>query len=516
MSEYSIDITFNDEFGSQGTGNGEFSYSSGVVILNNEVYVVDKQNHRIQVFDLAGVYQRQFGSVGSGNDNFFFPERITTDGTNLYITDSANHRIKKHQPDGTFILEFGSDGTGNNNFKYPVGIAYNSGNLYIADKQNHRIKTHLIDGTYISDFGAYGSNDNNLNFPEGVEIVNSDIIVADSGNNEVKTFNISGVFIKKVSGIIFGYPIDIVRITGNIFGVVDKTRNLLHFFDDTGNNIGEFGNSGSGDGEFFFPIAGSYDNEKLFITDSGNFRVEILNAIPEITVAVYKDDLVKLSEQLYPTGRAWWLQLNTVFRNLHEGLALSESRALEFNTNLLNSILPDNDNFSTDDAANLERALGLFIQPSVNLEDRKAAILRKMQHPGNIPARQHYLYLQGQLQAAGFNVYVHENRVPLGGGQYEVRNIIPAICGEFNYNDTVYNNLGISGSFSKLANYIDEDKDSGFVFGNDINLRATFFIGGEIFGDYADVSELRKKEFRELILKIKPAQTACWLLINYI
>jgi len=429
--------------------------------------------------------------------------------------DSANHRIKKHQPDGTFISIFGSSGTGNNNFKYPICIAYNSGNLYITDKQNHRVKTHQVNGTFLSEFGSYGTGDNNLNFPEGIAIVNNDIVVADSGNNEVKTFNISGVFITKVTDTVFGYPVGITSIEDQIFAVIDKTRNTVFFYDDTSSLITQFGSVGTGDDEFSFPISAAYDSNAMFVTDSANHRVKILDVVTTVEVPVYKDQIVKLTKQLYPTGRAWWMPFQGTFYKLNEALALSESRALEYNTGLLDSILPDNDNFTEEDAFNWESALGLYIQTGLSLADRKAAILRRMHHPGDIKARQHYLYLEGQLQAAGFSVYVHENRFDTGGGVYEILNIVPAIYGEFSYGNNVYGNVGVS-NYTKIANYVSETKDATFDFGGSVNLRATFFIGGQTFGTRANVDADRKDEFRHLILTIKPAQTAGFLLTDYV
>lgn len=219
---------------------------------------------------------------------------------------------------------------------------------------------------------------------------------------------------------------------------------------------------------------------------------------------------VKLSKQLFPTGRAWWIRLNGIFHKLLQGLSLSEQRVHDATVFLLDAILPDNDNFDEEDAANWEKALGLYNQSYLSLADRKKIILRKMQHPGNIPARQHYLYLEGQLQNAGFDVYVHENRF---GSPPVINNPVAAIYGEINYGQINYGNQGIN--HSKIINYIDANKDSQLI-GDGVNMRATFFIGSQVFPNRADVPNERKKEFRELILKIKPAQTAGFLLINYI
>lgn len=516
MSNINIEISFNSNFGSNGSGNGEFNYPSSITILNNEMFVSDKQNHRVQVFDLSGNYLRQFGTIGTGNDNFFFPEGIVNDGTDLFIVDGANHRIKKHQVDGTYISEFGTEGTGNNNFKYPVGLYVDLTNslIFVADKQNNRIKAHDLTGAFVFEFGTYGSGDSNLNFPEGVAIFDNNIYVADSGNKKIKIFNIVGIYQSQLAQS-FNYPVGLINIEGSIIGVIDRVDGSLLFFDNLGQLIVDFGSSGSGLNEFYFPQAGYFDNDILYITDSGNHRISIYDAIIQDEIPLYSDEITKLSKQLYPTGRAWWIKKSSNFYNLHEGLAYSESRAIENARSILDSIIPDNDNFSETDADNWERALGLITSSSLTLEERKQAILRKMKYPGTILARQHYLYIQGQLQDAGFNVYVHENRFPLGGGNYDVYNATPALYGDFNYGDNTYGYAGI-GAYTKIANYVDENKDSSFYMGNDINLRSTFFIGGSVFGDYADVDTIRKNEFRLMLLQLKPAQTAGFLLINYI
>jgi len=223
---------------------------------------------------------------------------------------------------------------------------------------------------------------------------------------------------------------------------------------------------------------------------------------------------VKLSRQLFPTGRAWWIRKDGVFEQLLQGLSLSEQEVLDTAKTLMYSILPDNDDFTADDATNWERALGLFYQPYLSLADRKEIILRKMQHPGNIPARQHYLYLQGQLRAAGFDVYVHENIDTSGFSTVILNNPVFSNYGIVKYGEALYGHVGISG-MTKVVNNTVQEKDDSFIVGDDTNMRATFFVGDSTFPDFAGVPLNRRKEFRELILKIKPAQTVGFLLINY-
>ena len=102
---------------------------SGLAI-NSEgsVYVVDTNNHRIQKFTSEGTFITKWGSNGSGDGEFSFPLGIAVDAEgNVYVSDTTdpptrNNRIQKFSSDGTFIKKWGSDGTGNGEFKNPHEI----------------------------------------------------------------------------------------------------------------------------------------------------------------------------------------------------------------------------------------------------------------------------------------------------------------------------------------------------------------------------------------------------------
>jgi len=56
-------------FGRKGRGPGEFSFPSGVSVLGGRLFVADKLNHRLQVFDTAGRHVRTFALP-------FAPDRV--------------------------------------------------------------------------------------------------------------------------------------------------------------------------------------------------------------------------------------------------------------------------------------------------------------------------------------------------------------------------------------------------------------------------------------------------------
>jgi len=227
-----------------------------------------------------------------------------------------------------------------------------------------------------------------------------------------------------------------------------------------------------------------------------------------------------LSKQLFPTGRAFKIPNDSYFQKLMDGLAESEKRAYDDALSILNSAIPDNDNFTADDATDWERRLGLITGDGVSLADRKLAILRKYNHPGEIKARQHYLFLQKQLRDAGFDVYVHENRFPYGDGSYytltplDIDPSYPTLASQYS-SFVQYGQVQYGGSFgNKIANFISESLDNAFLVGS--TYRASFFIGGPYLGNYASVPLNRKDEFRQLILRTKPVQTVGFLFINYV
>jgi len=232
-----------------------------------------------------------------------------------------------------------------------------------------------------------------------------------------------------------------------------------------------------------------------------------------------QETILKLTKQLYPTGRAFKMPAGSFFEKLHKALAVSEASAFSAAKSILDSAIPDNTNFTEQDATDWERRLGMVSNPVVALSDRKLAIQRKLNHPGTIPARQNYRYLEGQLQAAGFDVYVYENRFDDGMGGLITKTpgeltggggVGTAQFGDFQFGDfqlgNVFDNI--------IVNYINEGVDNNFSIGN--NLRSTFFIGGNPIGSYAGVDADRKDEFRQLILRIKPVQTVGFLFINYV
>jgi hypothetical protein len=222
-------------------------------------------------------------------------------------------------------------------------------------------------------------------------------------------------------------------------------------------------------------------------------------------------ELFNLVNQLYPTGRAWYGTEGGVFDNLHGALNVSFLRVIESYKALINSSIPDNNNFSTDDAKFLEYKYGLITNESVSLTLRRSALARKIGHPNDIKARQSKSFIENQLRLAGFDVTVYENTLPYRTPQ----EIAGLVIEETQHGDnTQHSDSTYHGSvtFDVIANKI----QPGESYGVGTNLWASFFIGGDTLGDVAIIPLERQREFRELVLKLKPAHLAAYIFINFV
>src|SRR5260370_34475621 len=66
IAKFNRDGYFLKSWGSRGTGQGQFDQALSVATdARGNVYVADRGNQRIQVFDNEGTFQRQIANVGA-------------------------------------------------------------------------------------------------------------------------------------------------------------------------------------------------------------------------------------------------------------------------------------------------------------------------------------------------------------------------------------------------------------------------------------------------------------------
>ena len=249
-------------FGSSGSGDGQLSLPADVAIgVQGHLLVVDKGNNRIQRFDEGGKYLGKFGSVGTGNGQFNRPTAIAVDRDgNLLVTDSNNNRIQKFSPEGQFIAKFGTAGTGNGQFSSPEGIVADfKGNIWVADSGNGRIQKFDEEGKFLAVVGSKGSGTGQLGKPIGIDIdPEGKIWVGDYQNNRVAVFEGDGDFFAQFGSLgtgsgQFNKPSSVEIDARDNVWVADQVNGRVQRFDLTAKYVGQFGSTGTGEGQFSFP-----------------------------------------------------------------------------------------------------------------------------------------------------------------------------------------------------------------------------------------------------------------------
>ena len=143
--------------GTEGTGSTELHYPVGLFLdeVNSLLYVADKENHRVQVFNLTdtppyvGSTVAGGNGLGSGSNQLNQPSDVWVSRKTgaVYIADSSNHRIQRWNPEATVGVTVAGDLHGNAGFdntklSTPSGLTINKNEtrMYVSDTGNGRIQ----------------------------------------------------------------------------------------------------------------------------------------------------------------------------------------------------------------------------------------------------------------------------------------------------------------------------------------------------------------------------------------
>lgn len=137
--------------GSYGKGPAQFDYPAELVVDRlGRVLVVDRGNARVQILDAAsGGYLGQFGSLGTGLGQFRHPRRIAVGNDRIYVVDQLNDRIGVFALDGKPLFAIGRAGTGPAELNVPSGVAVDAdGRVYVTDGPRRGIKRFGASGAF--------------------------------------------------------------------------------------------------------------------------------------------------------------------------------------------------------------------------------------------------------------------------------------------------------------------------------------------------------------------------------
>ncbi len=284
---------FMSQWGSEGTGAGQFQSIGGIAISTaGSVYVADS-NNRIERFTLDGQYLGSFGSKGHGLGQFDFGAGGTHASPSgggvsvsqgfVFVADTRNNRVQRFDLDGDNPVIIGSG-----QLAQPQGLVANSGRLIVADDDNHRLVMYDYSGKLLRTIGTGPGNlPGQLNFPYDVAVDGKgNLYVADDLNHRIVRFGPSPKHAYTAFWGGFGtalgkleYPRSLVAdLAGNTY-VTNTANNRIEMYTPTGQTLAPpFGLSGRGPGQFTEPQGVAVDPSGLrAVADSIDGRIELFN-----------------------------------------------------------------------------------------------------------------------------------------------------------------------------------------------------------------------------------------------
>ncbi|OJW74992.1 MULTISPECIES: NHL repeat-containing protein [unclassified Spirosoma] len=220
--------------GGQATSAQLYSPTGVAVDGNGNLYIADRDNHRVRKVSPSGGIMTISGTGDAGysgdggqatSAQLYTPFGVTVDGNdNLYIADFGNHCIRKVSPSGIITTVAGTGNAGYNGdggqatstqLDSPTGVAVDgNGNLYIADQYNHRIRKVNTSGRIITVAGTgspglFGDGGQAISawlyYPTDVAIDGSDNLYIANGFNRIRKVNSSGVITTVAGTGAYGY-----------------------------------------------------------------------------------------------------------------------------------------------------------------------------------------------------------------------------------------------------------------------------------------------------------------------
>ncbi len=309
--------------------NGKFASSHFFDLdNNNNLYVSDIGNRRIQKFNSNTIYQSRLGSsvnspfpilgdffaigwltihkpsgvayvttgdqkiysfnvstMSNSEGEFLNPMGIAVNGSKIVVADAQSYRIQSFDKNGNFQSMFGDYNQTLGSFRSPNGLTLdNVGNIYVTDVKTNFVQKFLPNGSFLLGFGGDGTTSGKFDKPQGIALdAGGNMYVTDSGNNRVQKFLPNGNFLLEFGGLGNGNgqlnnPSGIfVDGSGNIY-VVDTGNNRVQKFNSAGVYQSQFGSAGNGNGQFNQPSGIFVEGSgKIYVADSGNNRIQVFD-----------------------------------------------------------------------------------------------------------------------------------------------------------------------------------------------------------------------------------------------
>lgn len=271
----------------------------GIDISDGLLYVAESTSDRINIYDTStGKFMTSIGAQGTAATGLKFPEDCCVSSRgDLIVCDTGNNRIQVYNLSGDHLVSFGNQGSLQLSSPKSVHSSF-SGDIIVSDTGNKRVLVMTMGGSLKTII------DRDFEYPtSAIEDQLGRIWVADPELGKVQIFGSNGSKITEILGFNKPYAMAVDKL-GRVY-VVDKETCQIKVFSSTGYELATYGDKGGPNsaqtppyfldeyGSFFEPSGICVSESAIFVSDTGNLRVqtiptEALGGLPKISVSQEK------------------------------------------------------------------------------------------------------------------------------------------------------------------------------------------------------------------------------------
>jgi outer membrane protein assembly factor BamB len=265
--------------GQRGEAEGQFVSPQGLALdAQGNVYVADRGNRRIQVFDQQGGLLMVFSDA-----RFTGPKYVTLDEAGRIYVSDASEKVHVFNGRGDPLESFGQPGALPSQFSQIADLAVDAaGDLYVVDSGNARVqKFSMLSGLLLT-FGDEGEEASLLSRPQGIAVdAEGNVYVADAQSGRIVVYAPGGTFLRAFdTGI--GELRDITLDQQGYLYATDAAAAVVYVLDAQGRIVLQVG-----EGQLSDPWGVAVDGSgRIYVADAGLHRVLVLAPPGEAPTAV--------------------------------------------------------------------------------------------------------------------------------------------------------------------------------------------------------------------------------------